>query len=104
MDLQHFIEETIRDVTVALHNSNKEMIENGFGRGIADLDEMKVDFDIAVTVATDRGSEVGGKITVLGLNLQVGGSQKQKESNEHISRIKFTVPVKLNTLGQTFSF
>lgn len=103
MELQQFIEQTMKDITTGLHNSNKGMIDAGSGKGISDLNAMEVNFDIAVTVTNDKGNEVGGRITVLGIGLQLGGSQKQREATEHISRIKFTVPLRLKTLGEKFT-
>jgi hypothetical protein len=53
-----------------------------------------VDFDVAVSADTKKGSEVGGGIRVLEL-LSVGGRRSSDIHNSTVSRIKFKVPVRL---------
>lgn len=98
MELQQFIEKTVKEVSTSLHNSSIKMVEENFGKGISDLNPMMLEFDIAVTVTNDHGANIGGKITVLGIEL--GGAKTQKERSEYISRIKFTVPLRLKTLDE----
>lgn len=102
MELQQFIEQTISQVTSGLHNSSKTMVENKTGRGIPDLQNLLVEFDIAVTASHDTDSEIGGKISVLGINLSISGKQAQKDITSNVSRIKFTVPIKINTIEEKF--
>lgn len=102
MELQQFIEQTISQVTSGLHNSSKTMIENNTGGGIPDLQKLIVEFDIAVSASQDSASDFGGKISVLGLNLSIGGNQAQKDVTSNVSRIKFTVPIKLKTIDEKF--
>jgi hypothetical protein len=102
MELQTFIETTLKEITTGLHNSNNKMLENNVGRGIPDHNVMNVEFDIAVSASSENGSDVGGKITVFGIGLSLTGSQSEKINNNNLSRIKFTVPLKLNTLNQKY--
>ena len=99
MELQKFIETTLQEVTAGLHNSNKMMIDAATGKGISDSDYMKVDFDIAVTTTKESEGDMNGKVAVLSI-FSLGGSLAQKDGISNVSRIKFSVFVKLNTLNQ----
>jgi hypothetical protein len=103
MELQTFIETTLREITSGLYNSNKKMVEEKVGKGIPDLKVMNVDFDIAVSASSENESDIGGKITVLGIGLSISGSQTEKININNLSRIKFTVPVKLKTMDEKFN-
>lgn len=50
-----------------------------------------VDFDVAVSAATDQSADAGGGIRVLGLQLGAEGAVKYENSS--ISRVRFSVPV-----------
>ena len=102
MELQSFIETTLKEITNALYNSSNEMLENKVGNGIPDMKVINIDFDIAVSASTENESEIGGKITVLGIGLNISGNQGEKTSTNNLSRIKFTVPVKLKTINDKF--
>jgi hypothetical protein len=52
-----------------------------------------VDFDIAVTASSEQGADLGAGINVLSLN--IGGNKNEKQIEETISRIKFSVNVVL---------
>ena len=52
-----------------------------------------IDFDIAVTASTQQGAEMGAGITVLSLN--IGGNKNEKQIEETVSRIKFSVNIVL---------
>ena len=103
MELQTFIETTLKEITTGLHNSNRSMLKDEVGIGIPDHNVMNVEFDIAVSASSENGNDVGGKITVLGIGLSIAGSQSEKTNINNLSRIKFTVPVKLKTLNQKFT-
>ncbi len=98
MELQDFIEKSIKDITSAIHNSNKKMIEDQTGKGISDLYEIKISFDIAVTAGESSEKTGNGKINVLGL-VDIGGTVKSGNEKQEVSRITFEVPVILNTIG-----
>lgn len=52
-----------------------------------------VDFDVAVTLANEREKEGKGGINVLAMS--IGGSLSDKDVNQTVSRIKFSVNVAL---------
>lgn len=115
MDIQEFIIETIKQISLGASQANKE-IEN-YGALLPDTscalnrenfqyyeeDGAKriiteVNFDIAVTVVQNEDIKIGGGIKVCGLNL--GTDSSNNNSNQTVSRVKF----KLNlVLPQTNS-
>lgn len=97
MELQNFIETTIKDISVGLHNSNNTMIKDKVGKGIPDLKEINIDFDIAVSASSINETELKGKITVLGFGINLSGANAEKLNENNFSRIKFSVPVKIKT-------
>ncbi len=98
MELKEFIEKSIMDVTSALHNSSQQMIDAKTGKGISDAFEIKVSFDIAVTVFESMGQEGSGKISIAAI-AGLGGTIKSGNEKQEVSRITFEVPVRLNTIG-----
>ena len=100
MELQEFIEKSIKEITTAIHNSSNEMIKTGTGKGIPDHDEVKISFDIAVT-AGDTAEQAGkAKISVLS-NFGLSGSVKSATDKQEVSRLNFVVPVKIKTIGSS---
>ncbi len=100
MELQEFIEKSIKEITTAIHNSSKEMIEAKTGNGIPDHHEINVSFDIAVT-AGDTAEQAGkAKISVLS-NFGLSGSIKSATDKHEVSRLNFVVPVKIKTIGSS---
>jgi hypothetical protein len=102
MELKEFIEKSIMEITSALHNSSQQMIEDKTGKGISDRYEVKVSFDIAVTVFESSEKEGNGKINVFG-QVGLGGTIKTGTEKQEVSRITFEVPVILNTIGSKYS-
>jgi hypothetical protein len=98
MELKEFIEKSIMEITSALHNSSQQMIDAKTGKGISDAFEIKVSFDIAVTVFESMGQEGSGKISIAVI-AGLGGTIKSGNEKQEVSRITFEVPVKLNTIG-----
>jgi hypothetical protein len=115
MDIQQFIKESIKQITLGASEANKEIEpygallpdtscalarenfqyyeEDGASRIITE-----VNFDIAVTVIQNEDASIGGGIKVCGLNL--GSDVSSSNSNHTSSRIQF----KLNlVLPQTNS-
>jgi hypothetical protein len=54
----------------------------------------EIEFDVAVTVANQQESDIGGKISVLSIGA-FGGGNKQADTNQIVSRIKFNLNVVL---------
>ncbi len=100
MELQKFIEQAVLDIAKAIQNGSNEMKFNGTGNGIPDDNDIKVNFDIAVTVSNNDTTEGGGKISVLGPYLNFLGSKKSEKDVEYVSRLTFSVPIKIKTFGQ----
>lgn len=100
MELQTFIETTIKQISAALNKSSQDVIDQQIGGGISDLKLMNVEFDIAVSASSENGSQAEGKITVLNV-LGIGGRVAETEVSQNINRIKFIVPLRLKTLGET---
>jgi hypothetical protein len=99
MELKEFVQNAISDITTALNKSSSDMIIANTGNGIPDAQEINVTFDIAVTVSSNNTSEGGGKISVLGPYLTLGGNKKQVKDIEQVSRLSFVVPIKIKTVG-----
>lgn len=99
MELQTFIETTIKEISAAINMSSQEIINQSIGGGISDFSIMNVEFDIAVSASSESESQAGGKVTVFEV-IRVGGKASDKEASQSISRIKFTVPLRLKTLGE----
>lgn len=102
MELQAFIETTLKEITTGLYNSHNKMVEEKVGKGISDYKVMNVDFDIAVSASNENESGIGGKITVFGIELNLSGNHSEKSNTNNLSRIKFTVPLKLITMNEKF--
>lgn len=114
MNLDEFISETIKAITKGVKDSQQFVRDSG-GRlnpirmqNRSDLSGRDnvfygseenarpltlIEFDIAVTVSNQNESGVNGGITVLGIN--VGGKDASANSNQTVSRIKFTIGASL---------
>lgn len=100
MELQEFIEKSIKEITTAIHNSSKEMIKSETGKGIPDHDEIKISFDIAVTAADSAEQAGKAKISVLS-NFGLSGSVKSATDKHEVSRLNFVVPVRIKTIASS---
>lgn len=100
MELQEFIERSIKEITTAIHNSSKLMIEKGTGNGVPDHHEINVSFDIAVTAGDTASQEGNAKISVLNA-FSFGGGAKTATDKQEVSRLSFVVPVKIKTIGSS---
>ena len=98
MELKDFIEMSIQDITNAIHNSSKKMIEDKTGKGIPDHHEINISFDIAVTVGDSNEHSAGAKINVLS-TLGFGTGVKSGKEFQEVNRLSFVVPVKIDTIG-----
>ena len=59
----------------------------------------KIDFDIAVSAASEKDSSIGGGIKVLSVG--ISGDTKSKDKDETVSRISFSVDVVLPYSSRT---
>lgn len=111
MDLQKFISETLSDIIRGIHKARVDNYElsaliPGSLNGVPQDIQTKVSFDIAVTVEGEskKGTtnELNGhaKIKVLGVGVGVDSKNRfnwgRSETNTHVSRVSFEVPIILN--------
>jgi len=97
MELQNFIEETLKQIVSGVRGAQESAIELGAKinpRGGSVVEMRNVHFDVAVS--TSEGTETKGGISVFVGPVGSVGSQDQSDvASSSISRIKFSVPVKL---------
>lgn len=98
MELKDFIEKSIDEITNAIHNSSKKMIENKTGKGIPDHHEINISFDIAVSAGDTSEQSGGAKISVLS-SIGLGVNTKSGKELQELNRLSFVVPVKIDTIG-----
>lgn len=113
MELKDFIKGVIKDVTDAVKES-QDTLDNGAiispinskasevirsTRG--DLKISYIDFEVAVTAGTSTGinGEIGGGIKVLSSFIGSKIDAGNKETNENVSKVKFSMPVVYPTAG-----
>lgn len=115
MDIQEFVTETIKQISLGALQANREIEQYGallpdtscalnrenfqfYKEDGADRIITEVNFDIAVTVVQNKDKSKGGGIKVCGVNIE--GDSSNHTSNEVSSRVQF----KLNlVLPQTNS-
>lgn len=107
MELQTFIEESLKQIISSVSNAAKDAEGHGamlnpkqkqwrYGEGIY-FDKAtgrvlnNVEFDIAVTAT--EGTQTKAGIGVAIANVVLGSQGQSEESNQQISRIKFSVPI-----------
>lgn len=108
MELKDFIMGVISDVTNAISEcqnllnngsiispSNVKKTDNGVNSKDGYLSVSNIDFEVSVFAGevTESECRIGGKIQVLGLTISTNGGNDNKYTNEHISKVKFSVPV-----------
>lgn len=96
MNLQDFIKETLVEIMQGVRDAQQEIGANTSGEPATVTGTIvgsnvlqQVDFDVAVTTTSESGG--GAKVSVLG----IGAGMDGKSSTEAVSRIKFSVPIKL---------
>lgn len=87
MDLAEFVKTTLTSIKNGVVQANKEA---GGGYRMTPSNG-KVEFDVAVEVAKEKGSQKGGGLAIKVIEGKISGSSSSKESN--ITRIKFSVEV-----------
>lgn len=113
MDLKDFVKGVILDVTNAVKECQDE-VKNGaiisptnskapekLRAEYGDLKISYIDFEVAVTAgtSTDINGEIGGGIKVLSSFIGAKASGDNKETNENVSKVKFSIPVVYPTFG-----
>lgn len=121
MDLQHFIKESIVQISKGIIDANKEVMEHGgavnprdvtfnksgegpYGYYAEDQKNSfrraieKIDFDVVVSVA--QGTETEGGIGLKVGSFGLGSSGKTEKENTSESRIKFSLPILLPVAEQ----
>lgn len=112
MELDKFISNTLKSIISGIKESQNFANENGarinpyvgkhdfdknqttyFGNEEGARAVSKIDFDIAVT--TSSSQETGGEGGINVYSLKLGGKLSDKEINESVSRIKFSLNVVL---------
>lgn len=104
MDIQEFITETIKQITIGVSSANKAIEPYGallpdtscalnkenfqyYSEDGVDRIITEVNFDIAVTVVQNETTAAGGGIKVCGVNL--GADCSNNNSNQTSSRVQF---------------
>lgn len=107
MELKEFIVDALKDITDAVkecqQNINNGAIfaptnassDNFIVTDQGELTVSNIEFDVAVTAATENtdGISGGGGINVMGVTIGAKGSNEDKATESHTSRIKFSIPV-----------
>ena len=97
MELKDFIEETLKQIISGVRSAQENAIELGAKinpRGGSVVEMRNVHFDVAV--GTSKETETKGGIGVVVVPGGSAGSQDQSDvASSSMSRIKFSVPVKL---------
>ncbi len=97
MELQDFIAETLKEIISGVRRAQESAIALGAKinpRGGSIVEMRSVQFDVAVS--TDEGTGEKGGIGVLVGPVGTVGSQNQSDvASSSMSRIKFSVPLKL---------
>ena len=115
MELQQFVRDTICQVILGIDGAKQILADRGIGAAVNPVWEdannlndehvLKMEFDVAVAVASTTQSEAGGGLK-LGIQvLSVGAGVKDQNSTEHssVSRVKFVVPYILPATAVTRS-
>ena len=99
MDLQSFVKETICQIVRGVKDAQEEVGDlaivnyRSVRSETADGDYRFIHFDAAVTANESQGTSGSGGLRVAFLGAE--GKAEKETSSSSVSRIKFTVPVKL---------
>jgi len=104
MDLEQFVSETICAVICGIKSAGDTLRQRNIGAAISpvwdasdnlsDDNVLRMDFDVAITVAESAQSEAGRGVKVGIQVLSLGGERKDHTLAEtsSVSRVKFSVP------------
>ena len=117
MELKDFIKQSIIEISEAVQESNTHFITNGISaivnpENIYESTNDKraytmperssetrhiedIDFDVAVTTGGEISGEAKGRIKIA--SFQLGGGGSITDTQQNVSRMKFTIPVCLPT-------
>jgi hypothetical protein len=93
MELKDFISKTLQDITDGAQSGHEYMVTKK--SHVNGTYEIKVDFDVNVTV--EDNSSVGGsaKVTIAHL-FSAGANADTKQITTSYSKIRFTLPIKIS--------
>lgn len=100
MELKDFVKATLLETMNAIHEAQtewKKTVDKGaINPAWEDTSELyrhvrEIEFDVAVTAATNASGKANAGIKVLALDIGAGGQVNSENST--VSRIKFVVPV-----------
>lgn len=107
MELKEFIVGALKDITDAIKECQLN-VDNGaifaltnvnagnkINTPTSELVVSEIEFDVAVTAATENtdGISGGGGINVMGISFGAKGNNEDKISEGYTSRIKFSIPI-----------
>lgn len=92
MELKDFIKHTLLDIVNGVEEANKE--KNRFHLNMLNHPGIKkrgqnIEFDVSIIVNESSEKNLSGGIKVVSIN--IGGQQKEAESNQNVHKIKFEV-------------
>lgn len=105
MELDEFITKTITGIIKGVNDSmefaktQNAVVNPLYQNVVTGVHASKtniIEFDIAVTISNEQSSGIKGGIKILAF-ASLNGNTSDKGINETISRIKFTVPIVLET-------
>lgn len=107
MDLKNFTKQALIDIVQGANEANEEFLRNDkaiiestfCNSGMTSANIVRVEFDVAVTTTENNKSEGGGKLNVANL-ISVGGGLESSNSNQSVSRIKYSIPVTLTLIDE----
>ena len=116
MELREFISDVFASIIAGVSDAEAAAKEHGavinprgettvYGRGgdmrtetkVKTYEHQSVDFDVALTVESSNSKDAGGKIAVMSAGL--GGNVASSSKNSSVSRIKFSIPIILPSVG-----
>lgn len=89
MELKEFITKTLIEIKEGIIEADKKGVK------VSNTTAKEVEFDISVTTNSSDESKLGGGIFVGGIGL--GANSKEISNNSAMSRIKFSLPLFINT-------
>ena len=103
MELKEFIKGVVADVTNAIKECQDELGNgaiisptNGETEDDVDTDKGKLrisEIEFEVSVSVSSSNESGGKINVLSAIINGGMNCENNNSNENVSKVKFSIPI-----------
>ncbi len=115
MELRQFISDVLESIIVGVKEAESVAVDHGAiinpykiqtefgGNNLGRKTSTKihgsqlVEFDIALTVEDSSGKDGGAQISVLSVGL--GGKLSSSSHNSTVSRVKFAIPVVLQSVG-----